>query len=49
MDLSVRIGSLVDCAVRTALLAGARVRIVPAGTTGAPLEGIGAICRYARP
>lgn len=43
----VRVGPLVDSAVRAALLADARVRIVPSGTAGSPLEGIGAICRYA--
>jgi hypothetical protein len=45
----VRNAPLVDSAVRAALLADARVWIVPAGTDSAPLEGIGAICRYAGP
>lgn len=46
---SVRVGPLVDSAVRAALLADAQVRIMPSGTIGTPLEGIGAICRYAEP
>lgn len=37
-----------DAAVRLALLTGANVRVLPAGTAGAPAEGIGALCRYRR-
>jgi hypothetical protein len=34
-------------AVRSALLTGARVRVLPAGVPGAPATGIGALCRFA--
>ncbi|HZC69816.1 MAG TPA: Vms1/Ankzf1 family peptidyl-tRNA hydrolase [Jatrophihabitans sp.] len=44
-----RLGMLADVAVRAALLAGAHVRVVPAGTPGAPVDGIGALCRYGSP
>lgn len=40
-----RHGPLLDVAVRSALLSGAEVRVVPAGD-GAPLEGLGGLCRY---
>jgi peptide subunit release factor 1 (eRF1) len=39
-------GRLVDVAIRSALLSGARVRILPPGLDGAPVEGIGALCRF---
>jgi hypothetical protein len=39
-------GRLVDVAVRSALLSGARVRILPPGLAGAPGGGIGALCRF---
>lgn len=40
-------GHLVDVAVRSALLSGASVRVLsPAGGPQAPLEGIGALCRF---
>jgi hypothetical protein len=42
----VRCGPLVDAAVRSALLEGARVHVLPAGIQGGPEEGIGALCRY---
>jgi len=42
----VRAGRLADITVRAALLSHARVRVIPAGTPGAPTGGIGAICRY---
>lgn len=45
----VRVGSLFDVAVRSALLTGARVRVVPDDADGLPADGIGALCRYARP
>lgn len=38
-------GPLADVAVRSALKAGARVRVIPDGTPGGPAEGIGALCR----
>jgi hypothetical protein len=40
-------GPLDDVAVRAALMTRAEVRLVAADATGAPAEGIGAICRYA--
>ncbi|MGN6130510.1 MAG: baeRF2 domain-containing protein [Nocardioidaceae bacterium] len=40
-----RRGPLLDVAVRSALLSSAEVRVVPTGD-GAPLEGIGGLCRY---
>jgi hypothetical protein len=43
----IRSGRLVDVAVRAALLSGARVRVLPPGTVGAPEGGIGALCRFA--
>ena len=43
----VRSGRLADVAARSVLLAGGRVRVIPAGTPDAPLEGIGGICRFA--
>ncbi len=42
----VQAGGLVDVAVRAALLSGARVRVLPEGTAGAPRDGIGAVCRF---
>lgn len=39
-------GPLVDVAVRAALLTGAQVRVLPAGTVGLPVGGIGALCRF---
>ncbi|NMH97640.1 Vms1/Ankzf1 family peptidyl-tRNA hydrolase [Pseudonocardia acidicola] len=40
-------GPLVDVAVRSALLSGAGVRVLaPTGGPEAPLEGIGALCRF---
>jgi hypothetical protein len=36
----------VDAAVRSALLADAHVRVVPADAPDAPVEGIGALCRF---
>ena len=45
----VRQGHLVDVATRSALLAGAHVRVIPPGTPGEPAGGIGAICRYRTP
>lgn len=41
-----RCGPLIDVAVRAAILTDADVRILPAGTAGSPLSGIGAICRF---
>lgn len=38
---------LVDVAVRSALLTGAEVRVLPPGIEGTPTHGIGALCRYA--
>jgi hypothetical protein len=46
-DGPVRAGRLVDVAVRSALLTGARVRVIPPDTPGTPADGIGALCRYA--
>jgi hypothetical protein len=45
-DQPVRQGRLVDVAVRSALLGGARVRVVPAGSPGGLTEDIAALCRY---
>jgi hypothetical protein len=42
----VRCGPLADVAVRSALMADSRVRVIPVGTPGAPVNGIGALCRY---
>jgi hypothetical protein len=39
-------GRLVDVATRAALISGARVRVIPTGTPGAPVGGVGALCRY---
>lgn len=39
-------GPMVDVAVRTALLTGADVRIVPEDAADGLLEGIGALCRF---
>lgn len=44
--VAVESGDLVDAAVRSALLSGATVRVIDAGTRGAPASGIGAICRF---
>jgi len=43
---ALRAGPLFDVAVRSALLSGATVRVVPSDTAGLPAEGIGAICRF---
>ena len=45
----VRQGHLVDVATRSALLAGAHVRVIPQGAPGEPANGMGAICRYRAP
>ncbi|WP_030925887.1 Vms1/Ankzf1 family peptidyl-tRNA hydrolase [Streptosporangium amethystogenes] len=37
---------LVDVAVRAAVLTGAEVHVLPPGTSGAPAQGIGALCRF---
>jgi len=42
----VKLGALIDIAIRSALLTGARVRVVPSGTAGLPADGIGGICRF---
>jgi len=42
----VRSGRLIDVAVRSALLSGAYVRVIAQDTPGAPVDGIGALCRY---
>lgn len=42
----VRHSGIVDAAVRSALLADAHVRVVPADAPDAPAEGIGALCRF---
>lgn len=39
-------GDLADVAVRAALVAEGRVRLVPAADPHAPRDGIGALCRY---
>ena len=39
-------GALVDVAVRSALLSGARVRIVPPDPADGLLDGLGALCRF---
>jgi hypothetical protein len=44
----VKPAALVLAAARSALLSGGRVRVLPAGTAGAPDEGIGALCRFAQ-
>ena len=41
-----RRGTLIDVAVRAALLTDAQVRILPPGTPGGPEEGIGGLCRF---
>jgi peptide subunit release factor 1 (eRF1) len=46
-DVPWQSGPLDDVAVRAALMTRAEVRLVAADATGAPAEGIGAICRYA--
>ena len=48
-DAPVRSGRLIDIAVRSALLSGAHVRVIPRGTPGQPADGIGALCRYRTP
>jgi Bacterial archaeo-eukaryotic release factor family 2 len=45
----VRSGRLIDVAVRSALLSGAHVRVIPQSTPAEPVGGIGALCRYAAP
>ena len=40
------VAPLAHAAVRSALLAGARVRVLPPGRSDGPREGIGALCRY---
>lgn len=40
-----RCGLLADVAVRAALLGGARVHMIAAGTSGEPEDGIGGLCR----
>ena len=42
----VRIGPLGDVAIRSALLSGARVRVIEHDIPGAPDEGIGGLCRF---
>ncbi|WP_141576777.1 hypothetical protein [Actinomadura sp. WMMA1423] len=37
---------LVDVALRAALLTGAEARLVPPGTPDAPVQGLGALCRF---
>lgn len=37
---------LADIAVRSAILTGADVRVLEPGTPGAPIDGIGALCRF---
>jgi hypothetical protein len=46
---SVRSGPPVDVAIRAALLTGATVRVLPAGTGAELHDGIGALCRFQRP
>ncbi len=41
-----RKGRLVDVAVRSSLLTGARVRVIPPDAGYWPMEGVGGICRY---
>jgi hypothetical protein len=41
-----RRGPLVDVAVRTALLTGAQVRVIPPDAEYGPSQGVGGICRY---
>ena len=41
-----RKGGLVDVAVRSALLTGAQVRVIPPDAGYWPMEGVGGICRY---
>lgn len=41
-----RKGSLVDVAVRAALLTSAQVRVIPPDAGYWPMEGVGGICRY---
>ena len=45
-DRPPRRGPLADVAVRAAVLTDADIRILPAGTPGAPLSGIAAVCRF---
>ncbi len=37
---------LADIAVRSAILTGADIRVLEPGTPGAPIDGIGALCRF---
>lgn len=46
---AVRIGPLRDVAIRSALLSGARVRVIGPDTPGAPMGGIAALCRFRQP
>jgi hypothetical protein len=39
-------GPLVDVAVRSALLTGAQVRMIPPDADFGPTQGVGGICRY---
>ena len=41
-----RRGALVDVAVRAAILTGAQVRVIPAGSGFGPEQGVGGICRH---
>ena len=41
-----RLGPLVDVAVRTALLTGAQVRVIPPDADYGPSQGVGGICRF---
>jgi hypothetical protein len=41
-----RRGALADVAVRAAILTGAQVRVIPAGSGFGPEAGVGAICRH---
>ena len=41
-----RRGPLLDVAVRSALLAGAEVRVLPGGSDRGPAEGLGGLCRF---
>ncbi|MES9538567.1 hypothetical protein [Actinomadura sp. NPDC000600] len=45
-DPVIEAAPLIDVALRAALLAGADARLVPPGTPHAPIEGIGALCRF---
>lgn len=37
---------LIDVAARAAVVTGAEVHVLPPGTSGAPAQGIGALCRF---